>query len=63
MAYAIGHISRCHLNLAVSVGLCIGGRFNANQLLPYIVAQVIGGTIGAGILNCTSSEKVGFLSR
>ena len=42
MAYAIGHISGCHLNPAVSVGLCIGGRFPASQLLPYIVAQVLG---------------------
>lgn len=42
MAYAIGHISGCHLNPAVSVGLCVGGRFPANQVLPYVVAQVLG---------------------
>lgn len=40
MAYAIGHISGCHLNPAVSVGLCIGGRFRAGELLPYIISQV-----------------------
>lgn len=50
MAYAIGHISGCHLNPAVSIGLWAGGRFPANQLLPYIVAQVIGGVLGAAIL-------------
>lgn len=60
MAYAIGHISGCHLNPAVSVGLCVGGRFPANQLLPYIVAQVIGGTIGAGILYLIASGQAGF---
>ena len=60
MAYAIGHISGCHLNPAVSVGLCVGGRFPANQLLPYIVAQVIGGTIGAGILYLIASGQTGF---
>ena len=60
MAYAIGHISVCHLNPAVSIGLCVGGRFPANQLLPYIVAQVIGGTIGAGILYLIASGQTGF---
>ncbi|MBT5766073.1 MAG: aquaporin Z [Kordiimonadaceae bacterium] len=60
MAYAIGHISGCHLNPAVSIGLCVGGRFPANQLLPYIVAQVIGGTIGAGILYLIASGQTGF---
>ena len=60
MAYAIGHISGCHLNPAVSIGLCVGGRFPANQLLPYIVAQVIGGTIGAGILYLIASGQAGF---
>ncbi len=50
MAYAIGHISGCHLNPAVSIGLWAGGRFDAKDLLPYIVAQVLGGIAGAGIL-------------
>src|SRR5258707_6969437 len=50
MAYAIGHISGCHLNPAVSVGLWAGGRFPASQLLPYIVAQVLGGIVAGGVL-------------
>ena len=50
MAYAIGHISGCHLNPAVSVGLCVGKRFPASELLPYIVMQVLGAIAGAGIL-------------
>ena len=51
MAFAIGHISGCHLNPAVSIGLWAGGRFPANQLLPYIVAQVAGAIIaGGGVL-------------
>src|SRR5947199_10238557 len=50
MAYAIGHVSGCHLNPAVSVGLWAGGRFPASDLLPYIVAQVLGGIVGAAIL-------------
>lgn len=50
MVYAIGHISGCHLNPAVSIGLWIGGRFNGKDLLPYIIAQIIGGIIGASIL-------------
>ena len=49
MAYAIGHISGCHLNPAVSVGLWAGKRFPASDLLPYIVAQVLGGIVGAGV--------------
>ena len=50
MVYAIGHISGCHLNPAVSVGLWIGGRFDKKDLLPYIIAQIIGGIVGASIL-------------
>src|SRR5687768_18577896 len=49
MAYAIGHISGCHLNPAVSVGLCLGGRFPARQLLPYVVAQVLGAIAAGGV--------------
>ena len=60
MAYAIGHISGCHLNPAVSVGLCIGGRFPASQLLPYIVAQVLGGIAAGGVLYLIASGKAGF---
>src|SRR4030042_5302504 len=50
MAYAIGHISGCHLNPAVSLGLWAGGRFPASELLPYIVAQVLGGVAAGGVL-------------
>src|ERR1700744_1721421 len=57
MAYAIGHISGCHLNPAVSVGLLLGKRFPAADLLPYIVAQVIGGTLGAAVLHFIASGK------
>jgi len=60
MAYAIGHISGCHLNPAVSVGLCTGKRFPASELLPYIVAQVLGGIAGAGLLYVIASGKAGF---
>jgi len=60
MAYAIGHISGCHLNPAVSIGLWAGGRFPANQLVPYIIAQVIGGAFGAGVLYLIASGQVGF---
>lgn len=60
MAYAIGHISGCHLNPAVSIGLWMGGRFEAKDLLPYIVAQVLGGLAGAGILYLIASGKAGF---
>ena len=60
MAYAIGHISGCHLNPAVSVGLWAGGRFPANQLLPYIVAQVVGGIAAGGILYIIASGHAGF---
>src|SRR5512136_3199596 len=51
MAYAIGHISGCHLNPAVSVGLCAGRRFSGAELLPYIVAQVLGAIAGAWVLS------------
>jgi aquaporin Z len=60
MVYAIGHISGCHLNPAVSVGLWAGGRFRANQLLPYIVAQVLGAIVAGGVLYIIASGKVGF---
>jgi len=60
MAYAIGHISGCHLNPAVSIGLWIGGRFDKKEVLPYIVAQVLGGIAGAGILYIIASGKAGF---
>ena len=60
MAYAIGHISGCHLNPAVSVGLWAGGRFPANQLMPYIVAQVLGAVVAGGVLFIIASGKAGF---
>jgi aquaporin Z len=60
MAYAIGHISGCHLNPAVSVGLFTGGRFRASELLPYITAQVAGACAGAGTLYVIASGKAGF---
>jgi aquaporin Z len=62
MAYAIGHISGCHLNPAVSIGLWAGGRFQANKLLPYIVAQVLGGIVAGGILYLIVSGKADFTS-
>jgi len=60
MAYGIGHISGCHLNPAVSIGLWAGGRFEASKLLPYIVAQVIGAVVAAGVLYLIASGKAGF---
>jgi aquaporin Z len=60
MAYAIGHISGCHLNPAVSIGLCVGGRFPVSELLPYIGAQVLGGIVGAGVLYLIATGKAGF---
>lgn len=60
MVYAIGHISGCHLNPAVSIGLWLGGRFPSAQLLPYILVQVVGGILGAGVLYLIASGQVGF---
>jgi len=60
MAYAIGPISGCHLNPAVTLGLWIGGRFPKNNVLPYMGSQVVGGIIGAGVLYLIASGKAGF---
>jgi aquaporin Z len=60
MAFAVGHISGCHLNPAVSIGLWAGGRFPAKDLAPYIVAQVIGGIVAGGVLYLIASGKAGF---
>jgi aquaporin Z len=60
MAFAIGHISGCHLNPAVSIGLWAGGRFPGKDLLPYIVSQVLGGIAAAGVLYLIASGKAGF---
>lgn len=60
MAYAIGHISGCHLNPAVSVGLWAGGRFPASELAPYIIAQTMGAIAAAGVLYCIASGAPGF---
>ncbi|WDE98325.1 aquaporin Z [Lentisphaera profundi] len=60
MAFAIGHISGCHLNPAVSIGLCVGGRFPSKELAPYIISQVLGGILGAGVLYLIASGKAGF---
>jgi len=60
MAFAIGHISGCHLNPAVSVGLLVGKRFPASDLVPYVIAQVLGGICGAGVLYIIASGKAGF---
>jgi aquaporin Z len=60
MAFAIGHISGCHLNPAVSVGLVVGKRFPASDLLAYVVAQVAGGIAGAAVLFVIASGKTGF---
>jgi len=60
MAYAIGHISGCHLNPAVSIGLWSAGKFEGKELLPYIITQVIGGTVGALVLYLIATGKAGF---
>jgi aquaporin Z len=60
MAYAIGHISGCHLNPAVTVGLAAGGRFPTGQIAPYIAAQVVGGIIAAAVLYAIASGAPGF---
>src|SRR4051794_36718994 len=60
MAFAIGHVSGCHLNPAVSLGLCVGGRFPLKDLPPYVAAQVLGATAGAGILYLIASGQAGF---
>jgi aquaporin Z len=60
MAFAIGHVSGCHLNPAVSVGLWAGGRFPASDLVPYIIVQVLGGIAGAGLVYIIASGHPGF---
>jgi aquaporin Z len=60
MAFAIGHISGCHLNPAVSIGLWAGGRFSAKDLIPYIVSQVLGGIVAGGVLYVIASGAAGF---
>ena len=60
MAYAIGHLSGCHLNPAVTVGLAAGGRFPAGQILPYVIAQVVGAVVGAGVLYLIARGAPGF---
>ena len=61
MAYSIGHISGCHLNPAVSIGLWVGGRFEGKNVLPYVIAQIIGGIAGAAILFLIASGKSDFV--
>jgi aquaporin Z len=60
MAYAIGHISGCHLNPAVTVGLTVARRFPASNVIPYVVAQVLGAILGAGVLYLIASGRAGF---
>src|SRR5258708_27964630 len=60
MAYAIGHVSGCHLNPAVTVGLAAGGRFPASQIVPYVIAQIVGAVAGAALLYVIASSAPGF---
>jgi aquaporin Z len=60
MAFAIGHISGCHLNPAISVGLWAGGRFPGKDVIPYVIAQVIGGLVAGAVLYVIASGKAGF---
>jgi aquaporin Z len=60
MAYSIGHISGCHLNPAVTIGLWAGKRFPASDIIPYIIAQLIGATIAAALIWCIASGKPGY---
>jgi aquaporin Z len=60
MAFAIGHISGCHLNPAVTVGLVVGGRFKSSDALPYIISQVVGAVVAAALLYLIASGKAGF---
>jgi aquaporin Z len=60
MAFAIGHISGCHINPAVSIGLWAGGRFPGKDILPYVVAQVLGGIVAGGVLYLIASGQAGF---
>jgi aquaporin Z len=60
MAYAIGHVSGCHLNPAVTVGLWAGGRIKTNEVLPYIISQTVGAIAGAGVLYLIASGQAGF---
>jgi len=60
MAYAIGHISGCHINPAVTFGLCAGGRFPASEVIPYVIVQVLGGIVAAAVLYVIASGAEGF---
>jgi len=60
MAYAIGSVSGCHLNPAVTIGLAVAGKHPKNEILPYIIAQIIGGIVGAGLLYLIASGQEGF---
>src|SRR5262245_54713447 len=60
MAYSIGHVSGCHLNPAVTVGLAAGGRFPTNQIAPYVVAQLVGAIVAAAVLYAIASGAPGF---